>query len=75
MEECKTIVEGWHYGIGVKWITVYRGSAKRYRIEKTEKVLARLEKEQANAYGPAKTTVVVNYITRHGQPCFKRREV
>lgn len=69
LKDCEFIVEGFHYCISDEYVTVYRGGAKRFRIRKTRKVLALLESLQDHAYGKAKTTVVVNYIMKHGVPC------
>ncbi len=68
MKDCEYIVEGYHYTIGRDWINVYRGGVKRFRIEKTPKVLAHLTKLQDSAYGKAKTAVVCDFIMEHGVP-------
>lgn len=72
MNDCEYIVDGYHYSISNDWITVYRGGARRYRIRKTNRVLARLTKLQDGAIGKAKTAIVVDYIMKHGVPCFKQ---
>lgn len=69
MDDCEYVVEGFHYTVSDDWITVYRGGNKQYRIRKTERVSARLSKLQNEAYGKAKTTVVCDYIIKHGVPC------
>ncbi len=65
---CESVVEGYHYTIGKKWLYVFRGATKKYRVSLEDyhncKTLTLLTMKN---HGEVRTWVVLEYAKEQGE--------
>lgn len=68
IRECESVVDGFHYTIGRKWLYVCRGTSKKYRISLLEyenrKTLALLTLKNR---GISRTQEVMEFVLEKGE--------
>lgn len=68
IRDCESVVDGFHYTIGRKWLYVCRGASKKYRISlleyKNRKTLALLTLKNS---GNSRTQAVMEFVMEKGE--------
>lgn len=68
IRDCNSVVDGFHYTIGTKWLYVCRGASKKYRISLLEyenrKALALITLKND---GKSRTREVMEFVMEKGE--------
>lgn len=68
IRDCDSVVDGYHYTIGKKWLYVYRGATRKYRISlleyETQLALTLITLKNS---GVARTLCVLHFVEEKGE--------
>ncbi len=67
IKDCDTIVDGYHYTTGRKWLYLYRGATKKYRLLLDDEVVGIVGLLTIKNTGANRTLIVKDYIMEHGE--------